>query len=81
MKNVDIDEPRSFHDHVYLGCTLRENRTKTLSIKFERCSNHVFLLEQRKVFQDEKNLTRTLWRGPTIWVDMLKNALRDMANC
>ena len=24
MKNVDIDEPTSFLDHVYLGCTQRE---------------------------------------------------------
>ena len=24
MKNVDIDEPASFLDHVYLGCTKRE---------------------------------------------------------
>ena len=24
MKNVDLDEPISFLDHVYLGCTQRE---------------------------------------------------------
>ena len=24
MKNVDLDEPTSFLDHVYLGCTERE---------------------------------------------------------
>ena len=24
MKNVDLDEPTSFIDHVYLGCTQRE---------------------------------------------------------
>ena len=24
MKNVDLDEPTSFLDHVYLGCTQRE---------------------------------------------------------
>ena len=24
MKNVDLDEPSSFLDHVYLGCTQRE---------------------------------------------------------
>ena len=24
MKNVDIEEPTSFLDHVYLGCTQRE---------------------------------------------------------
>ena len=25
-KNVDIDEPTSFLDHVYLGCTQRESK-------------------------------------------------------
>ena len=27
-KNVDIDEPTSFLDHVYLGCTQRECKPK-----------------------------------------------------
>ena len=26
MKNVDTEEPTSFLDHVYLGCTQREHR-------------------------------------------------------
>ena len=28
MKNVDLDEPPSFLDHVYLGCTQRECKTE-----------------------------------------------------
>ena len=34
MKNVDIDEPTSFLDHVYLGCTQRE------------CKSNVAIIEQ-----------------------------------
>ena len=40
MKNVDLDEP-TFLDHVYLGY-------------IQRCSEHVFLLEQLKSYQREK---------------------------
>ena len=40
MKNVGIDEPTSFLDHVYLGCTQRESKpneaiTKKYTKKFE----------------------------------------------
>ena len=39
VKLVDLDEPTSFLDHVYLGCTQ------------QRCLNHVFLLQQLKKYQ------------------------------
>ena len=42
MKNVDLDEPTSFLDHVYLGCTQR------LLMNTEECVNHEFLLQQLK---------------------------------
>ena len=43
MKDVDLEEPTSFLDHVYLGCTQRE-----CTIINETCSNPEFLLEPRK---------------------------------
>ena len=44
LKLVDLGEPTSFRDHVYLGCT----RTKISLRKTTRCSNHGSLLEQLK---------------------------------
>ena len=42
MKNVEIDEPTSFLDHVYLGCTQRECKPNETIIEqykkmFESC--------------------------------------------
>ena len=40
MKNVDLDEPTSFLDHVYLGCTQRA------------CfPNEIIIIEYREVFE------------------------------
>ena len=69
------DEPTSFLDHVYLGCTQRECKPSA-----EKCSDHVFLQEELKNNQDGRNLTQKRLRGPTTWKDMLKNALGDIAN-
>ena len=33
MKNVDLDEPTSFLDHVYLGCTQRECESNETVVK------------------------------------------------
>ena len=38
MKNVDLDEPISFLDHVYLGCTQRECRPSEILINESRIS-------------------------------------------
>ena len=46
MKIDDLGEPTSFLDHVYLGCTQRENQKKQLLKNIRKCSNHKFLLEQ-----------------------------------
>ena len=59
MKNVDLDEPTSFLDHVYLGCIQREaSRTESLLMNTGKCSNHEFLLEQLKNYLGGRNLTR-----------------------
>ena len=33
MKNVDLDEPISFLDHVYLGCTQRERKVNEIVVE------------------------------------------------
>ena len=61
MKNVDVDEPTSFLDlYTWDALNANANRTMTLSINVEKCSNHEFLLLQLKNYQFEKNLTRKL---------------------
>ena len=78
MKNVDLDEPTSFLDHVYLGCTQRECKpNENLKKRTDKCSNHEFLLEQLKNYQGRRSFTQRRFRGPTTWKDMLENASRD----
>ena len=80
MNDVDLDEPTSFLDHVYLGCTQRGvSRTKSSLMNTGKCSNHEFLLEQVKNTRVGKSFTQRRLRGLVIRKDMLKNALRDIA--
>ena len=74
MKNVDIDEPTSFLDHVYLGCTQREFKPNDQII-----GQYKKLFESRisagateKLPGRDKPGAKT--SGPTTWKDMLENA-------
>ena len=58
MKNVDIDEPTSFLDRVYFGCTQRECKPHKSLNNIRRCLSHVFLLEQQKI-TGEAEISRT----------------------
>ena len=62
MKNVDLDEPTSCLDHVYLGCTQRkcEPHETIVEKKERRCLSHVCVLEQSKNYQDGKIRTQKL---------------------
>ena len=81
MKNVDMDEPISFLDHVYLGCTQRECKpNETITEQYKK------MFESRnsagasdKLPGWEKPHAQTV-ACPTTWKDMLKNALRDTVN-
>ena len=54
MELVDLGEPTSFPDLVYLGCTSRECKPNKAVIEENRkCSNHEFLLEQLKYCQGD----------------------------
>ena len=79
MKKVDLEEPPSFLDLLYLECTQRECKP-----------NEIFIEEYRKMFGSrisagateiipgwEKPTQRRL-RGPTTWKDVLKNALKEL---
>ena len=57
MKNVDIGEPTSFVDHVFLGCTQHECKSNEKIIEqlfLKKSLNHVFLLEQLKNYHGGK---------------------------
>ena len=53
-KDVDPDEPTSFLDHVFLGCTQRECKPNETIVVQYRDMNHVLLLEQLKNCQGGK---------------------------
>ena len=78
MRNADLYEPTSFLDHVSLVLKVNANRTKLLLTNTKNCLNLVFLLEQLKNTRMEKPHAKMV--ACTTWKDMLKNALRDIAN-
>ena len=80
MKDVDLEEPTSFLDHVYLGCTQRE-----CQLSKDIVDNYPgFLLELLKNSQKPKfqgNLMRTLFlHGPMTWKVVQGNAWKDISN-
>ena len=56
------------------------SRMTSSLINTGRCSNREFFLERLNNYQGRKKLTQRRLRGPTTLKDMLKNALRDIAN-
>ena len=60
--------------HFLTTCTwdalnVNANRTRISLRNIQRCSNHIFLLEQRKNDWDGRNFTEHRLRGPTTWTD------------
>ena len=54
MKDVDVEEPTSFLDHVYVGCTQRECQIrKDMWIIGEVCSNQGFLPGLQKIVRNK----------------------------
>ena len=80
MKHVDIDEPTTFLDHLYLGCTQRE-------CKPSESINHRTMLQDVRIITSSAGAPEKLlgWEkaslancsGLTTWRDMLKNALSN----
>ena len=91
MKDGDIEEPTSFLDHVYSGCTQRACKPNVyLGCTQRECKpnekifdayRHMFefLLQQLKNYLGGKNLTQRRLRGPTEG-HAQKNALRETVN-
>ena len=80
MKDVGIEEPSSFLDHVYFRCTQRERKPSEKKLdNTQKCSSHLFLLEQLRTYQKGTNTAQKLHRSSTTWKDMLDNALSDIA--
>ena len=76
MKNVNLDEPTSFLDCVYLGgCIQRECKPNEFII--EQCTK---MLEQLKSYQGGKNLTQKQSLGLLTWKVMRRRAWKEIAS-
>ena len=79
MKNVDLDEPTSFLDDVYLGCTQRECKpNEIISDEYRKCSNHEFLLNQLKNTRVGKTSRKD--GRVVLWKDMRRSVKRYIVN-
>ena len=81
MKDVDLGDPTSFLDHVYLGCTQRECQTSK-----DIVDNHMTMFDSwisaRALEQlpSTGNLTRPFPHGPMTWKVMQRNEWKENAN-
>ena len=81
MKDVDLGEPTSFLDHVYLG-VLNENvkPANILWTKIEMCLNQKSLQEPLKSYVTLRNLAQTFLHGSMIWKVMQRNVWNDFVS-
>ena len=85
MKDVDLGEPATFLDHVYLGCTQRECQTSK-----DFVDNYRSMFESRipagtvenyQKQEPHRNLMpKQYLDGPMTWKVMQRNAWKDIAN-
>ena len=79
MKDVDLGEPTSFLDHVYLGCTQRQ-----CEISKDIVDNYRTMFESRiSAGRTEKYHARKIFaflRGPTMWKVMPRNVWNDIVS-
>ena len=78
-KEVDLGEPTSFLDHVYLGCTQRQ-----CEISKDIVDNYRTMFESRiSAVRTEKLPYLEIFvflRGPTIWKVMPRNVWSDIVS-
>ena len=82
-KEVDLGEPTSFLDHVYLGCTQRECQiSKDIVDKYRSMfESRISAVGIENYFtQSQRNLKQTFPHGPMTWKVMQRNAGKDTAN-
>ena len=81
MKLVDLGEPTSFLDHVYLGCTQRECKSNESTIdEHRKFSNHESSPEQLQSYSVGRDPTRKRSLGQMTWKNMRKSALKGIVN-
>ena len=85
VKHVDIDEPTSFLDHVYLGCTQRECKpNETIVEQFKKMfESGISAVATAKITGMGKTSRTNSSVGPTTWKDMLKKCVGaiQLENC
>ena len=78
-KEVDLGEPTSFLDHVYLGCTQRQ-----CEISKDIVDNYRTMFESRNSAGGTEKLPYSenlvFLRGPTIWKVMRRNVWSDIVS-
>ena len=80
MKEVDLGEPTSFLDHVFVGCSQRECETsKEIVDNYKMCSSPESPQQQQKNYLARGNLTQTFSHGPVIWKVMQRHVWSDIA--
>ena len=78
-KEVDLGEPTSFFDHVYLGCTQRQYETSNDVVDHYRTIlNPEFQQEQPKNYHARKICVSL--RGPSTWRVMPRNVWNDIVS-
>ena len=85
MKDVDLGEPTSFLDHVYLGCTQRECQLSRVIV-----DNYRSVFESRisagakEKYQKQKPqghlMPKLSLHGPLTWQVMQRNVWKEIAN-
>ena len=80
MEEVDLGEPTSFLDHVYLGCIQREfKQAEILWTMKEICLNPKSVLEPTKRYFIQRIVAQTFLHG-LMWKVMQTHVLSDIAN-
>ena len=77
-KELDLGEPTSFLDHVYLGCTQRQCEIMILWTITEPCLNPDFLREQLQNYHARKICV--FLRGLMTWLVMQRNVWNDIVS-
>ena len=85
MKDVDLEEPTSFLDHVHLGCTQRECTIRNDIVTKYRdvFESRISAGAKRKIYRPELQgnlMQKSYLLGPTTWKVMQGNVWKDIAN-
>ena len=81
MKDVEIDEPVSFFDHVYLGCTQRDCKSnETIIEKYTKMFESRISAGATEKFLEWKKLHAKQLHGLVTWKDTLKNVWKGTGN-